>query len=216
MQIDYPPALVAQTRAKVQDRPLTGFVSGQGPAHPEIMLIGEAPGQTEVATGQPFSGLSGRELMRQLATIGLTRKDVYITSVVRMRPYSVRQVTDRRTGQRVTKHPNRTPTKGEVLAFAPLFDWELATVAPQVLVPLGNTSLQRLLGPTAQIGADHGQVRHQPVLMATPDGRGYQLGQQPYWIVPMYHPAAVLYARRLAPTVQADWARFGQWLQQRN
>lgn len=215
MKIEYPPALVQATLAKVKNRKLEGFVPGTGPAHPQIMLIGEAPGRTEATTDVPFSGLSGRELMKQLAPIGLSRDQVYITSVVRMRPYSIRRVTDQKSGVVVEKRPNRTPTRSEVLAFAPLFDWELTTVAPQILVPLGNTSLQRLLGPEATIGDLHGQILHQPVQEADPHGTGYRMGNHPYWIVPMYHPAAVLYARRLEPEVQRDWTGFGNWLKQR-
>ena len=95
--------------------------------------------------------------MKLLNSIGYSRDNTYITSVVRQRPYSIKQVRDKKTGELVEKRPNRTPTKKEVLAFAPLFDWELATVAPRIIVPLGNTALQRLLGPTANIGELHGQ-----------------------------------------------------------
>ena len=95
-------------------------------------------------------------------------------------------------------------------AFAPLFDWELAAIGAPVLVVMGNTALQRLLGPTATIGTLHGQVLHQPVL----EWRAgkYCPGNKSYWLVPMYHPAATLYARKLTPTVEADWRALGEWL----
>ncbi len=212
MQIKYPAKLLAQVEEAVKDRPLTGFVAGAGPKHPTVMLIGEAPGRSENDSRVPFSGTSGKELMKLIEGVGLSRETVHITSVVRKRPYSIKVVTDKKTGEKVEKRPNRTPTKREVLAFGPLFDWELATVAPKVLVPLGNSSLQRLLGPGAKIGELHGQVLHRPVLVTKPDGTGYQIGTRDYYIVPMYHPAAFLYARRLEPTVQADWQAFGKWL----
>ncbi len=213
LQIQYPPQLVSQVKKRVAGHNLTGFVAGMGPMHPRVMLLVEAPGRQEAKTGIPFVGSSGKELMKMLALAGLTRDDVYITSVVRSRPFSIRQVQDRKTGAMVEKHPNRTPTKKEVLAYAPLFDWEIKTVQPQIIVPLGNTSLQRLLGPAAKVGSLHGLPKKTTILESLPDDSGYQKGQHQYWVYPMYHPAAYLYARRLEPTVRKDWQEFGNWLQ---
>lgn len=212
MQIKYPAELVAQVKARTVGRNLTGFVPGMGPEHPQIVLLGEAPGRKEAETGVPFVGSSGQELMKMIALAGLTRDDVYITSVVRSRPYSIRHVKDQKTGALIEKHPNRTPTKKEVLAYAQLFDWEIQTVHPQIIVPLGNTSLQRLLGPQANVGQLHGQPVDTTIQEALPDDSGYQMGRAKYWVYPMYHPAAYLYARRLEPVVRKDWKQFGQWL----
>lgn len=145
-----------------------------------------------------------------IALAGLSRDDVYITSVVRSRPYSVKRVADR-NGQMVEKHPNRTPTQREVKQYGHLFDWELEQVDADVLVPLGNTSLHRLLGLSAKIGTLHGKVLHQSILHLNDQDR-YELGDHDYWIIPMYHPAAYLYARRLEDTVRADWQKVGEWL----
>lgn len=210
MIADYPPTLLAEVKAKTADRQLAGFTPGQGLLNPDLMLVGEAPGRHEEKVNIPFSGASGQELMRFVESIGYSRSTVYITSVVRQRPYSIKYVRDKKTGQMVEKRPNRTPTKKEVLAFAPLFDWELAMVKPRVIVPLGNTALQRLLGRQANIGQLHGQLLHQPIQQANQDHTGYQLTNTKYWLMPMYHPAAVLYARRLEPTIKADWQRLGQ------
>lgn len=210
MIIQYPKDLLAEVDQRTKGRRLTGFTPGQGPLHPDLMLVGEAPGRHEEQVNIPFSGASGQQLMQFLGSIGYSRENTYITSVVRRRPYSVKRVRDKRTGQLVEKHPNRTPTKGEVLAFAPLFDWELATVQPRIIVPLGNTALQRLLGPTANIGELHGQRLKRPIQQARSDHQGYQWSRGKYLLVPMYHPAAVLYARRLMPTVQADWQQLGK------
>lgn len=209
MIIQYPQDLLAEVRSRTAGRQLAGFTPGQGPMHPDLMLVGEAPGRHEEQVNIPFSGASGRELMKFLNSIGYSRENTYITSVVRQRPYSLKRVRDKKTGKVVEKTPNRTPTKGEVLAFAPLFDWELATVQPRIIVPLGNTALQRLLGPRANIGDLHGQQLFRPIQQATPDHRGYQWSGEKYRLVPMYHPAAVLYARRLMPVVQADWQQLG-------
>lgn len=210
MIIEYPQDLLAEVQKRTADRPLAGFTPGRGPLHPDLMLVGEAPGRHEEKVNIPFSGASGQELMKLLHSIGYSRDNTYITSVVRQRPYSIRRVRDKQTGKMIEKRPNRTPTKKEVLAFAPLFDWELATVAPQIIVPLGNTALQRLLGPAANIGDLHGQKLVRPIQQATPDRRGYQWTTAKYTLVPMYHPAAILYARRLLPVVQQDWQKLGQ------
>lgn len=213
MIIKYPTDLLAQVKAATAGRRLTGFTPGQSPRHPELMLIGEAPGRHEEQVNIPFSGASGQELMKLVESIGYSQQTVYIASVVRQRPYSIKQVRDKKTGELVEKRPNRTPTKSEVRAFAPLFDWELGYVDPQVLVPLGNTALQRLLGPQANIGRLHDHLLTVPVQEADPAGNGYRLSQRQYKIFPMYHPAAVLYARRLQPTVEADWQRLGRFIQ---
>lgn len=210
MIIEYPPALLDEVRTRTAGRQLAGFTPGQGPLNPDLMLVGEAPGRHEEKVNIPFSGASGQELIKFLNSIGYSRENTYITSVVRQRPYSVKRVRDKKTGKLVEKTPNRTPTKKEVLAFAPLFDWELATVRPKVIVPLGNTALQRLLGPHANIGELHGQKLEQPIQEVTPDHQGYQWSSKKYILVPMYHPAAILYARRLMPVVQADWEKLGQ------
>lgn len=210
IRITYPPNLVKQVQAQLKDKRITGFVPGMGADNPAIVLIGEAPGRNEVKEGRPFVGASGKELTKMLALGGLSRDDVYITSVVRGRPYSIKKTTDRH-GQPIIKHPNRTPSKTEVKIFAPLFDWEIQTVAPKLLVPLGNTSLQRLLGPQSNIGNLHGKIFQSPIMQINKQ-ENYQLGEQTYWLAPMYHPAAYLYARRLEPTVRKDWQHLHGWL----
>lgn len=214
MIIKYPADLLADVKERTQGAKLTGFVPGMGAKHPRLLLIGEAPGREEIKQGHPFVGASGKELTKMVELAGLTRDDVYITSVVRSRPYSIKHVRDRK-GQLVEKHPNRTPSQREVKAYAHLFDWELAQIDAPVLVPLGNTSMHRLLGPQAKISELHGKVLHQPVLHFNQQEQ-YELGKQDYWIIPMYHPAAYLYARRLEDTVRADWQKLGEWLEKHN
>lgn len=211
--IQYPPEMVKQVQQRVAERQLTGFTPGQGQLSPDLMLVGEAPGRHEEVHNIPFSGASGKELMKLVEAIGYSRETVYITSVVRQRPYSIRSVVDSKTGRTVIKKPNRTPTKKEVLAFAQLFDWELAQVQPKIIVPLGNTALQRLLGSQANVGQLHGQILCDHILQADVDGQGYHFSQEKYLLAPMYHPAAVLYRRTLAPTVEADWHHLGDYLQ---
>ena len=82
------------------------------------MIVGEAPGRTEIENFIPFSGQAGKELMASLALVGLTREEVYITSAVRSRPYSIKERINKRSGAHEVVHPNRTPTKRSLVACA--------------------------------------------------------------------------------------------------
>ena len=70
MIIKYPQELLKQVRERTAGRHLAGFTPGQGPLHPDIMLVGEAPGRHEEQVNIPFSGASGQELMKLLNSIG--------------------------------------------------------------------------------------------------------------------------------------------------
>ena len=129
MKIRYPNKLLGPIKEQLANRNITGFVPGMGPNNPSIVLVGEAPGRNEIKLGRPFVGASGKELTKMIELAGLSREKVYITSVVRGRPYSVKKTTDRQ-GKEIIKYPNRTPSKTEVKIFAPLFDWEIKTVSP--------------------------------------------------------------------------------------
>lgn len=85
---------------------------------------------------------------------------------------------------------------------------------PKILMPLGNTSLQRLLGSNAKIGSLHGRILHCPIQRAANDHQGYVMSNQSYMVIPMYHPAAFLYARKLEPIVRHDWATVAYQLNQ--
>ncbi len=116
-------------------------VPGEGPAHPEIMLIGEGPGFYEDQQGRPFVGPSGQFLEELLAGIGLKRSDVFITNVVKHRPPG-----------------NRDPEPDEIAACAGFLDQQIAALQPKVIVTLGRYSMARYF-PGAKISAIHGQAR---------------------------------------------------------
>ena len=107
------------------------------------MLLGEAPGETEIHNGIPFSGRAGKQLM-VLERIHVTREEVYITSAVRSRPYKWREKKNEMV--KSYKKYNRTPNQGEIVAHAPLLDYELEKIHPKLIVTLGNIGLQRLTG----------------------------------------------------------------------
>lgn len=211
----YPEKLLAKVKRRSAGMKLEGINEGAGPVHPLLMVIGEAPGREELRSNIPFHGASGKELMKSLASIGLKREQVYITSVVRSRPYAIKEVFSKRDQREVVKYPNRKPTKKEVLAHAPLLDYELAYAQPKLIVTVGNTALQRLLGPKHQISRDHGTViKNSPILKLNKNETGYVWSSKRYLIFPQYHPAAVFYNRKLTGQIAADWQIIKPYLEE--
>lgn len=116
-------------------------VFGEGSVDADIVFIGEAPGKREDATGQPFVGAAGRFLDEMLKMIGLNRKDIYITNIVKYRPPN-----------------NRDPLPEEKSAFLPFLQSQLDIIQPKLTVTLGRHSLNCFL-PDLQISKVHGQPK---------------------------------------------------------
>jgi uracil-DNA glycosylase family 4 len=120
----------------------TYAVPGEGPAHAEIMLIGEGPGANEDKQGRPFVGASGKFLDQLLAQAGVTRTDVWITNVVKCRPPG-----------------NRDPQVIEIEACTTNYlDNQIKIVNPSIIVTLGRHSMGRFI-PNAKITQIHGQMQ---------------------------------------------------------
>jgi uracil-DNA glycosylase family protein len=117
-------------------REATQTVFGEGPTSAPLMLVGEVPGDQEDRLGHPFVGPAGQILQRCLADAGLDRGNLYITNVVKHFKF------ERRGKVRLHKKPN----SAEVHACQPWLDHEIALVKPKVLVCLGSTAAQTLLG----------------------------------------------------------------------
>lgn len=202
----YPDKLLAEVKERSKGMRLEGINFGAGPAHPKLMIIGEAPGREEIESLIPFHGASGKELMKSLASIGLKREDVYITSAVRSRPYSVKKVFSKKENKEVTKYPNRKPTKKEILAHAPLLDFELRYAQPKVIVTVGTTALSRLIDHKYEISKVHGKIIKNTSILELNDKKdGYVWSKEKYTVVPQYHPAAVFYNRKLTDIIAQDW-----------
>ena len=202
----YPDKLLVEVKERSRGMKLEGINFGAGPAHPKLMIIGEAPGREEIESLIPFHGASGKELMKSLASIGLKREDVYITSAVRSRPYSVKKVFSKKENKEVTKYPNRKPTKKEILAHAPLLDFELRYAQPKVIVTVGTTALSRLLDHKYEISKVHGKIiKNTSILELNSKKDGYVWSKEKYTIIPQYHPAAVFYNRKLTDIIAQDW-----------
>ncbi|TMW70117.1 uracil-DNA glycosylase [Alteribacter natronophilus] len=207
MQI--PDSLAELGRKRMGDRPVEGFVYGGGPDRPALMLVGEAPGETEIHEGRPFTGRAGKELMKFLDRLGLTRGDVYITSAVRSRPYRWGEKKNR-DGNIVRRKYNRPPVASEILAHAPVLDYEIKHVQAPVIVTLGNVGLKRLAGPDKKITSCHGELLEQPVLKL--EDEKFVWTDRTYRLFPTFHPASIFYNRSLLEKIHSDLDKLAESL----
>ena len=130
-------------------REATQAVFGEGDERARVMLIGEQPGDSEDLAGRPFVGPAGRVLDDALAGAGIPREEVYVTNVVKHFKFT------RRGKRRI----HDKPTQYEVAACRPWLTSELALVAPEIIVVLGATAAQSLLGRTFRVTRERGVER---------------------------------------------------------
>jgi uracil-DNA glycosylase family 4 len=116
-------------------RSRTQTVFGVGNPDAELMFIGEAPGADEDAQGEPFVGRAGQLLTKIIAAMGFNRSDVYIANVLKCRPDMPRGVSG-----------NRPPTPEEMQTCLPYLGEQIEIIRPKVLVALGATAVEGLLG----------------------------------------------------------------------
>ena len=150
-------------------REATQVVFGAGAATASIMMVGEQPGDVEDLEGEPFVGPAGSVLDEMIADAGIAPGDVYLTNAVkhfRWKPKGKRRL-------------HQTPSTRHVRACLPWLEAELAEVRPKVIVCLGATASQALLGRGFRVSKDHGKP------MTWGD----------YRVLATIHPSAVLRAR---------------------
>ena len=124
----------------------TQTVFGEGPARADVMLVGEQPGDAEDLAGHPFVGPAGKLLDRALAEAGIDRRGVYVTNVVKHFKF------EPRGKRRIHAKPNGA----EIAACRPWLETEIVLVKPRVLVCLGATAAQALLGKTFKVSQQRG------------------------------------------------------------
>jgi uracil-DNA glycosylase len=146
-------------------------VFGVGSTDAELMFIGEAPGADEDDQGEPFVGKAGQLLTKIIQAMGLTRETVYIGNILKCRPDTPGQAAG-----------NRKPTPEEMKTCIPYLHEQIDLIRPKVIVALGATAVEGLLGKTIGITKLRGNWRTY---------RGIPL-------MPTYHPAYLL--RNQAPS----------------
>jgi len=154
--------------ALVENR--TQIVNGVGPADADILFVGEAPGENEDETGEPFVGRSGEKLDDALHKNDISRTDVRITNVVRCRPPD-----------------NRDPRKSERENCNEFLLSEITKVQPDVIIPVGKIPSEQLLDEDVAITKQAGEIHTIPV------------GTQDFTVILCPHPAAMFYNRDLEP-----------------
>ncbi len=133
---------------------------GEGSRSASVLFVGEQPGDREDLEGKPFVGPAGRLLDRSLAEAGIDRSRAYVTNVVKHFKWEPR-------GKR---RIHQKPSSPEIAACRPWLDAEIAVVKPKVVVCLGATAAQALLGPSFRVTKNRGKlVRSElaPYVMAT-------------------------------------------------
>lgn len=215
----------------------TNLVMGDGNPDADIVFIGEAPGKNEDVQGLPFVGAAGKFLNEMLESIGLERKDVYITNIVKYRPPN-----------------NRDPLPDEKKAFWPYLLRQLSVIEPKIVVTLGRHSMEYFL-PDQKISAIHGQPKRIRILKPSggPNGDGVQgaaekrtaavqkstakgaseaatpqsapklsrvassarQSDELVWVVlPLFHPAAALYNGGMRQTLIDDFSNIPEIIKQ--
>jgi DNA polymerase len=138
----------------------TQTVFGEGPAHAALMLVGETAGDQEDLQGRPFVGPAGKLLDRCLAEAGIDRKESYISNVVKHFKFTLRG----------KKRIHGKPNAMEIRACKPWLEAEIALVKPDMILCLGATAAQALLGSSFRVSQQRGTLVESPLarfVMAT-------------------------------------------------
>ncbi len=166
------------------------IVFGEGIVNADILLVGEAPGGEEERLGRPFVGSAGKNLDKFLEIVKLERNNIYITNVVKLRPFKLSPKTN--------KPVNRPPNKEEIQFFKEYLYREIEEITPKIIVTLGNTALRAVFRDNNVIIGDyHGRLWDEVF--------GFK-------VFPLYHPASVIYKRELEKVYLDDLAKLREAL----
>jgi len=141
----------------------TNLVFGNGDINSKIMIIGEGPGANEDVEGKPFVGRAGKLLSKMLASIQLSREEVYISNVVNYRPPE-----------------NRKPTDLEIERYYPYLISHIEIINPKILLLLGSTALNTIIGDEDVISKARGKWIKKDIGTCSP------------WTIATFHPAFLM------------------------
>jgi len=157
-------------------------VIGEGSHEAETVFIGEAPGRNEAKTGRPFCGAAGKVLDQLLAHVGIERKSIYITNIVKDRPPE-----------------NRDPTSEEIRVYGPFLDRQIEIIQPKVIVALGRYAMGYVMKKFDL------ELELEPIGKA--HGKAYK-GKASYGdvsIVALYHPCVAVYNPNNLDSLKKDF-----------
>ncbi len=172
----------------------TNIVLGKGNEQANILFVGEAPGRKEDEQGLPFVGAAGKNLDNLLKQVGLSLDDIYITNILKCRPPE-----------------NRDPQPEEIKQHTPYLLKQIREMKPKVVCSLGNyaTKFFLALGNIEDMQQQPGitQVHGKPQLI--------QIQDQKIKLIPLFHPAAIIYNRSLITEWEKDMEIVKQELSQK-
>jgi uracil-DNA glycosylase len=157
-------------------------VPGRGSMTPRFVIVGEAPGGKEATTRKPFMGPAGQVMTSVLSSVGIARREIFITNVVKIRPT---------IGTNVIR--NRTPRPAEQDASWSYLMAELDVFGNVPVIACGNIALRAML--PSEFGRGYISEWH---------GQGWTVAGRRYWA--MYHPAVAVYDPTMMPTLLEDMA----------
>ncbi|MCW2961716.1 MAG: phage polymerase-related protein [Thermoleophilia bacterium] len=161
-------------------RERTMVVTGSGPVDADVLVVAEAPGYHDDREGRLLEAAPGELFAEVLELAGITREDIFLTSVVKCRPPT-----------------GRAPFPDEVEACEGWLFREIALVQPRVVVTLGSLALRLVTGRQESIAEVHGELQH----VAVQD--------RDIVVWPLYHPGAALHVDRLADALRVDARALG-------
>ncbi|WP_456468177.1 type-4 uracil-DNA glycosylase [Archaeoglobus sp.] len=165
----------------------TNYVPGSGNEHAEVVFVGEAPGREEDLKGEPFVGAAGKLLTEMLSKIGLRREDVFICNVLKCRPPN-----------------NRDPSPEEIEICGEYLKRQLDAIKPNMIVCLGRFATKFIFDLFGLEFSSISKVKGR-IFEAQRWGKKIK-------IVPIYHPAAILYRPQLKEEYEQQFRKIGELL----
>jgi uracil-DNA glycosylase family 4 len=161
----------------------TNIVIGKGNLNADILFVGEAPGKNEDEQGLPFVGRAGKNLDGLLAKVGLSLEDIYVANILKCRPPE-----------------NRGPLPEEIKAHTPWLIEQIKQIRPKVICSLGNYSTKFFMS-----GGNVDEMDKQPGITSVHGKvRFVEINGVKIKLIPLFHPAAIIYKRDLIPLWEND------------
>ena len=161
----------------------TNIVVGKGNLNADILFVGEAPGKNEDLEGLPFVGRSGENLNDMLSKVRLSFEEIYVANILKCRPPE-----------------NRDPLPEEIRAHTPWLLEQIKEIKPKVICSLGNYATKFFLSE-----GNIEKMKEQPgITQVHGKVRFVEIGGVKIKLIPLFHPAAIIYKRNLVPLWEED------------